>query len=186
VRAACPPNQPALRTSPSEQDRRRLWTAVSHHSSRSARSARSLPSEPARPPNKPLRTSQPQALDCCEPSQLSGRTKCARPALRTSPSEQDRRRLWTAVSHHSSRSARSARGLPSEPARAREAPYSRLSKLAATLPSEKSPPPPAGTFTPNPPSPHLSPSDWMPCAATEASHRLQVRLPCPAPESWSQ
>jgi hypothetical protein len=31
----------------------------------------------------PLRPSQPQALDCCEPSQLSGRTECARPALRT-------------------------------------------------------------------------------------------------------
>ncbi len=74
-------------------------------------------------------------------SQLSGRTECARPAPPNKPrharlrtratqqaivsSEQASRRLWTAVSHHSSRGARSARGQP-----LRKSPGTRGSVLA--------------------------------------------------------
>jgi hypothetical protein len=57
VRAACPPYQPLSQHAPSVPARRRLWTAVSHHSSRGARSARGLPSVPAPRPTSPLRIS---------------------------------------------------------------------------------------------------------------------------------
>ena len=62
-------------------------TAVSHHSSLCARSAPTSHS-----PNKlPHRTSAPQALDCCEPSQLSLRAEHVYPPLsQQSPSPNQR------------------------------------------------------------------------------------------------
>jgi hypothetical protein len=180
VRAARPPNK----HSP-EQASRRPWTAEAccrfpgpacwpgtiqalsqqaplRTSPGSRGSALAPPHKPSSPPFK-----QPKALDCCEPSQLSGRTECARPALRTRhlrpshsnfslptshfplpplrtsrspntpwdreaphsphptsnrPLRSSSRRLWTAVSHHSSQGARSARGPPSEHAPLRPRP----------------------------------------------------------------
>ena len=69
-------------TSPSQPAGRRPWTAEARcrfpGASQMARHHSSSPRIPTRPlPTSPLRTSAPQALDCCEPSQLSLRTECA-------------------------------------------------------------------------------------------------------------
>ena len=91
MRAACPPNQPLSPHAPSEQERRRLWTAVSHHSSRGARSA------PARPPYQPLSQQAPSEQAAAGSGllselQLSLRTECVCEPLRSSPAEGP----WTA------------------------------------------------------------------------------------------
>ena len=83
---------PLSQHAPSEQASRRLWTAVSHHSSPCVRST----------PTRLHRTSQPQALDCSEPSQLSLRAEHACQPPPNTPLRTSSRRLWTAVSHHSS------------------------------------------------------------------------------------
>jgi hypothetical protein len=111
--------------------------AVSHHSSPPRTKCACQPSDQARDreaphsrhptSNRPLRTRAPQALDCCEPSQLSLRTKCAcqpsdqardreapysRHPTSNRPLHSSSRRLWTAVSNHSSPCARSAPASP--------------------------------------------------------------------------
>jgi hypothetical protein len=108
-----PPNKPGiarLRTRAtqqaivsSEQASRRLWTAGS---------ITALGAHGVRAACPPY-----------QPGIARLRTRATQQAIVSS--EQASRRLWTAVSHHSSRGARSARGLPSVPARDREAPYSR-------------------------------------------------------------
>jgi hypothetical protein len=110
----CEPSQLSLRTEcacqPSDQARDREAPYSRHPTS-----------------NRPLRTRAPQALDCCEPSQLSLRTKCAcqpsdqardreapysRHPTSNRPLHSSSRRLWTAVSNHSSPCARSAPASP--------------------------------------------------------------------------
>jgi len=105
---ALSPSSAFSELAPSEPASRRLWTAVSNHSSPSRTECACQPSQQARAreamysryPNKPLgalspssafselaplRTSQPKALDCCEQSQLFLAHGVRLPALPTSP-----------------------------------------------------------------------------------------------------
>jgi hypothetical protein len=134
VRAASPPNTPGiarLRTratqqAPSEQERRRLWTAVSNHSSVCVRSTPTSPPSPQAPSEQerrrlwtavsnhsslcvrstPTRASpfkQPKALDCCE--------NHSSPCVRSTPTRPPNAPLVGLIS----RSAPSAQAPPNTP-----------------------------------------------------------------------